>query len=868
MRETLPFGRLLKQLRTQQDLTQDALAERVGCAAQTVRTFESGTRRPSRDMAERLAEVLAVPPDARNAFVRAARAKDGEAVPPSPPPTKGAEKPLTPAVHADGRTKALPVAPNALIGREGEHGAIRAGLLDPQQRLVTLLGPGGIGKTRLALQVATDLQTAFPDGIAWVSLASVAQLDDVPTAIADALQFPFQGTEPPETQLLHYLRERELLLVLDNLEHLLDTARFVADLLQHALHIKVLTTSRERLRVAGEWVVELGGLALPHETGLEHLTHAAAVLLFVERARQIERTFALTPDNGAAITRICRLLEGMPLGIELAAAWLRTLNPTEIADEIGRNLDFLTLAERTATARHRSLRAVFEHSWRLLNADEQQVLAQLSVFQGGCDRQAAVAVAGASLATLASLVDKSLLRRTAGQRYDLHPLVQQYAQAKLQVDDQAGHATQERHCAYYAALVEAQFIPIQGGEQIAVRDHLSQEIDNIRAAWAWAIRERGYDDLLRMIDTLLQFFELRDWLGIGERMFAEAAEALLQSPAKQLHDGVDALEHRRVRGRLLANAGYLNGRFGRLEQAQGYSTQGIALLEGINDEWGLVTAHETQAIIAFLQGNYEVVRHACLKSLAGAEALGHNFFAGSNLILLALLAEAVGNFEEARTWHQSAISLARKLDNAYLLNGALAWYGELLATIGEYAEAHTVLLESLTLAKTLYAQMVSLHHLAITTLAQGQPLEALPILEQGLQVSRQHQNHYETGRMLNVLGDIKQALMEPEQARIAYQEALTIGVERDLQPLAMVALVGLAQLAQHVKPERARQLATYTLQHPASSREAQERATQLLVALGCDVGELEDVSNETLSPLEEVAKEVLDVYGGVSQRRG
>lgn len=854
LHQPLSFGRWLKQLRADRDLTQDALAEAVGCAAQTIRTFESGTRRPSRDMAERLADVLEVAQTERDAFLRLARARGAEGLPQTAPVAEPPTLEAAPTPVVAPRA-ALPTSLNALIGREREHGTIRNALLDPQQRLVTLLGPGGIGKTRLALQLANDLQGQFRDGAHWVALASVARPDDVLTAIADTLGLSLHGTLAPAEQLIGYLQDRETMLVLDNLEHLLDIAPFVGQLLQRSPQVKILVTSRERLRVGGEWVVELGGLALPAEGATNNPHRAEAVLLFVERARQSDHAFALTPANQGVISRICHLLQGLPLGLELAAAWTRTLTVDEIADEIERSLDFLTSTERTASKAHQSLRAVFEHSWQLLASDEQRVLAQLAVFQGGWNRQAAQAIAGATLANLASLQDKSLLHRSADQRYDLHPLVQQYALAKLEANPAAATATHARHCHYYADWVEAQFVPLMGAEQRRIVTHLSVEIDNIRAAWGWAVVQQQLDAVERMAETLVSFFELRDWFREADRLFAQAAQALELPPDIQFLSDPTMVQRQRIVGRLLAYASYLIARLGDFEQAPRRLTHSVVLLEAVDDRWGLVTAYEAQGILAFVQGRYSAAREYCKASLAYAEAMERSWFITGNHVMLGLIAQAEGADEEARTQLKEALALARAMNNPYLIQAALVYYGMALLRVGQEDEARASLQEVLMRADNSWAYNTALHHTGVAALRmkQGDPAEAVQLLEQSLQVFRQQQNHWEMMRILNVLGAAQFALGKFVAARSTYQEALALGIAANIIPTALSALTGLANLAQAEDPAQARQWASYVVRHPASSDDARQGAKELLKLLsGVVTADDATGTEQALAPIEAV----------------
>ena len=320
----------------------------------------------------------------------------------------------------------LPTQLTPFLGLEEELAAIKTLLNNPDCRLLTLVGVGGMGKTRLAIQVAIQQQGAFRHGSAFAALAPVVGREQIVTAIADALGIVLYQASDRAAQLFHYLQGKSLLLVLDNFEHLLtDSASvsLIGELLAHALALKVLVTAREPLQVQAEWVYEVQGLPLPSQADEVALAASSAAQLFIQRAGQARVGFRLTADDYPAVLRICQLVEGLPLGIELAAAWVRTLSCTEIAQELQRNLDFLANTARDAPARHRSLRAVFDHSWQLLTGEEQEVLRKLALFRGGFGREAAAAVADASLSVLAALVAKSLLRRTSAGRYDLHELV-------------------------------------------------------------------------------------------------------------------------------------------------------------------------------------------------------------------------------------------------------------------------------------------------------------------------------------------------------------------------------------------------------------------------------------------------------------
>ena len=376
----------------------------------------------------------------------------------------------------------LPAQTTAFVGREEELAEINTRLQDPACRLLTLLGPGGIGKTRLALRLAEDLIEAepacFEHGVFFVSLAPFRRAEGVVPAVAEALGYSFRtevegGTRTtPRRQLLDYLRRKQLLLVMDNYEHLLadgtprggesgsDGTGFVTDVLSTAPGVKILVTSRSGLRVQGEHLYPLTGLQVPDAMlrspadDWQTLRGYSAVELFRQGARQARPDFELRSADMVHVARICRLVQGMPLGILLAAAWVGMLTPEEIAAEIQQSFDFLESDLRDVPLRQRSIRAAFDHSWRLLDEREREVFRGLSVFCGGFTREAAWEVVGASLRDLMSLVHKSLLLPSSPGRYGLHELLRQYAAERLDLAPEQEEGVQERHCSFYSAALE------------------------------------------------------------------------------------------------------------------------------------------------------------------------------------------------------------------------------------------------------------------------------------------------------------------------------------------------------------------------------------------------------------------------------
>ncbi len=336
----------------------------------------------------------------------------------------------------------------------------------------------------------------FSDGVFFVPLAAVSPLGaDQPSliaAMAEVLKFSFQGPVHPQAQMLNYLREKDMLLILDNFDRLIGEARQLVDILRLAPRVKLLVTSRVRLNLQEEWLLEVKGLDYPPtlDTPVDVASACSAVSLFVQQARRVQAGFELTPAETPDVIRICQLVEGAPLGIELAASWLRLLSCREIVTEIQKSLDFLTTSLQDMPERHRSLRAVFDYSWNLLSEEEQLIFRRLSVFRGGFKREAAAKILGVSLPLLAGLVDKSLLWRDATGRYEIHDVLRQYAEEKLQTDPPEADQVCDAHCRYYAELMYEHREALKGGDMNVALTALNAERENVRAAWNWAVSRR------------------------------------------------------------------------------------------------------------------------------------------------------------------------------------------------------------------------------------------------------------------------------------------------------------------------------------------------------------------------------------------
>lgn len=732
MENSASFGDWLRRRRKALDLTQDALAEQVGCSVGLIRKIEGDERRPSRQIAELLAAVLQIPTGERDKFLKVARAQlrtarldSISAVAnglPQPRPVEAVSvaeltSPPQPVPVTAPPKAALPIPPTPLVGREQEVQTLSALLVNPECRLLTIVGAGGMGKTRLALAVAAEPPPGFRHGVAFVALAPLTAPEFIVPTIANALNVTFAGAAEPKGQLLHYLRDKELLLVLDNLEHLLAGLDLLGELLAACPLLKLLITSRERLQLQSEWVFELQGLPLPATDQGEQLATYSAIALFVTNAQRARPGFALTVQNSAAVVHICRLVEGMPLGIELAAAWVHVLSCQEIAQEIEQSIDFLTVARRDVPERHRSLRAVFDHSWRLLAAEERRVLCALSVFRGGFSRAAAEQVAHASLPTLAALTSRSLLWRTKTGRYDLHELVRQYAATKLAEVYAPGAAENpaRSHAHYFLRLVSTAEEKLNGPEQVAWLDQIEQEHDNLRTALEWTRTNHEYETGLRLATGLMWFWSQRDYRREGRRQLMRQLEAAATAAPPLL------------RAQALNAAAYLAYEENDYPTARLLYEEALTLSRALQDHLLLTRIVLQLAHVTSFLGDDVAARAFAEQAIVALRTVDDPPLVAAALIGLGDLARRQANYAKAQALYDEGITLIRRLQSTNLLAYALRQASHAALHVGDVTSAATLCRESLAFnqaAQSKQGVIACLAVLAAVMRARGQLLSA------------------------------------------------------------------------------------------------------------------------------------------------
>lgn len=822
------FGEWLQHQRSQRRLTREEFAKRIGCSVSALRKIEYGERRPSAQIAELMANCLDVPPEERSTFVRVARGESRvDRLHPESKPVG--------TINISPKKINLPIFPTPLIGREREVDQLSQLLRDPQCRLLTLVGPGGIGKTRLAVEAASHIQDSFADGVFFVPLASVGSLNAVVSTTASATYFAFYGPSDPKMQLLSYMREKQMLLIVDNLEHLLvggphqeTVVELLVEILQQAPQVKLLATSRESLGLQNEWVFEVQGLPVPESIDMEGNAQNTSVELFLQRARRAYVGFNVALEDYPPIVRICQLVDGMPLGIELAAAWVRTLNCEEIAHEIERGLDFLNISARDIPIRHRSMRAVFDHSWKLLTREEQRVLLRLSVFQGGFGREAAEQVAAATLSALSTLVTKSLIRRSGAGRYDLHELIRQYAEAKEMERPAELEAAKKRHSTYYADLVQRMHNDLRSARQIDALSKMSSEMDNIRAAWRYAVNDELITAVNNSIRGLWLFYEIRGWFKEGEATFRWALENMKSWPAPiyDLQPEIAVL-----REYLHAHYGWFCMRLGQWGEASRLVQESSSQLRLLGARAELAEVLHFAGTTLWGIGKYAEARRVLEEKISLDEQLGNRWGLAMARGQLGLVFQACGDYHQARDMMRSTSKDYQECGDRRMLAVSLFFRAGVEVNLEELDAAREFLEESLALSTSVGDQWImgmSRFELGLVAQAQGRHEQAVRWFYRTLEFCQEMAEHWSKIRALNGLGTSRLALGDDTGAGQAFRGALAAAVEAEIWPDALDALAGFASLqAKQADLGHALELVLTVSNHPASLQESKKRANDL-----------------------------------------
>ncbi|MCX7782964.1 MAG: tetratricopeptide repeat protein [Meiothermus sp.] len=716
----------------------------------------------------------------------------------------------------------LPVASTPFVGRDLELAEIAEMLHQPECRLLTLSGPGGVGKSRLALQTALEQAACFPDGAYFVVLDSVEVPEQIPLRIAETLKLALKGADSPLTQLERSIGERTLLLVLDNYEHLLEGASIAGRLLEACPNLHLLVTSRERLNLRAEWVMQVRGLALPEgRMSLPEAQHYDALRLFVLQVQQVRPDFVLSDQNLPQVLEVCRRVEGFPLALELAAAWARVLPLEEIVREIG-NPAFMVSQSRDTEPRHRSMEAVFEHSWQLLTPAEQTALRRLAVFFGGFRTEAVKQVSATPLPVLAALVDKSLLRLTPSGRYDRHALLYQYMQQKLGEHPAEEQEARSNHAQYYLRFLSRALGEIRGPNSKPMLEALEEELGNLRLAWSWALGAGRFQAIKDAAESLMRFFDAQGRFQEGTEMFEEARQAL--DPSNP--------QHHATLGTVLVFLGKFQQRLRQQDTAEQTTRRGLDLLRALPIPepepliWGLGTLRG----VANARGQNQAALAYCLEALGKAREIANPRLIAVCSGWVAIAEDVLGNHTQAIHHFREAIFLFKQQGNRIGILFNTSNLGGLLLGLGRFEEALPLLQEALEACQAsgeLVTRGETLIHLGRCYLMLGRLESARDCAQEALQLAAQHPGQYDEVRLYALLSQVAVAQGQPAQAQSFFLQALGQAWQDQQIPETLEVLCGWAVMLGADSLE-AQKVLRLVAEHPEAFDADKEKARALL----------------------------------------
>lgn len=726
----------------------------------------------------------------------------------------------------------LPVFSNPFLGRASEVSEIGHLLTSPATRLVTIVGPGGIGKTRLMVGAARALAEGRPGqflhGISFIPLSALESPQDIPAQIAEAAGLAFQGLDSPQKQLLEFLKDRETLLLLDNFEHLLDEAgsaiALLVEILRRAPGVKLMITSRERLNLYDEIVFDVSGLDVPEEGG--HSTQEySAVTLFSQSARRVKRGFSPAGAEQELVADICRTVAGMPLALELASAWVRELSLEQIARQMKADLDFLASPYADMTAGHRSLRAVFERSWSLLSTEEQSAFARLSIFRGGFTREAAAAVLQSDNGgvLLSNLVDKSLVQRQPDGRFDIHPMLLGYASEKLSASSSDLETITTAHASHHLAFLTR----LGEGESPEGRAAIRPERANIRLAWEHAASNGMLTELEQTVGVLHGFFSVQSWFQEGIDLFQRVLDIITEKHHETAGGLICDLLGRKAR---------MHTQIGQLEYARADLQKALAYLETMDDSMRRSRVLDSLAITSYYAGDYPQAAKLAQESLQLSEREGNRDGMAFSFNFLGSCAKAQGKYEECRAYFERAVETYRMMKDEIGAAMVLNNLGNLLQAQEQYEGAQDYYLQSSEVFKSLDHT-----HGAATTLAnagklagrQGNYAQAAKLLEESLVLKRKINDKRGEAVAMAGLGDVALLMGQLAESRAYFISSLKLAQQIEDVQFLLDVLVSIAALTmKQGRAALAHDLFNFVEHHGGAAKEAYQRMELLKKEIG------------------------------------
>jgi predicted ATPase/DNA-binding SARP family transcriptional activator/Tfp pilus assembly protein PilF len=765
-------------------------------------------------------------------------------------------------LHFPPRVK-LPAFPTPFVGRQTDINKLTQQLLSGSDSLITLLGMGGIGKSRLAVAVATQLAThyvgAFLDGIVFVSLEAVQSAEQFFTTFATGVDIRLHGSTPPEVQLLERMAGREQLILLDNFEQLTDDDEivgFLAQLMKTVPTVKMMITSRRRLPLQQGRVVAVGGLTYADApTGVET---QEAVALFLERAERIVPDADFLGGEMPAISRICQLVEGTPLAIELAAGMMVRYSPTEIVVKITETLDFLATKWHDLPMRQRSLRAVFTHSWMLLSSAQQTTLAQVAVFPATFSATALSSVVPLADVNMPALLHQALLRQDGDERYYVHPLVRQFAEEKLQ-ERTDFEETERRYANFYLLFLEQERARFEAGNAGISLNNIEFEIDNVRRAWQVAEKTVDLAWLSRAIFPLYQFYVTRAWHQEGERVYERAVAKITEKwGTPDQWQGEIAV----VGGRLLSRQAWFIYRMGNFQQAKLINEQCRQIFVRENVPQEIAQVLHDLAMIERRLGHFEVAKTLGLEALAIRQELGLERDVANSMVNVANAIRMLGDVVTARNYLIEAFEIADQYNDVSLRGNASNDLGEVFRSLNDYEQAQRFYEQALALYRELGDMMglgAALNNLGSVTHSRGDFVKARQYANESLEAFRQIDNRRVMTFPLSVLGRIARDEGDYGEALAKYQEALRITHELNYVPKMLDILFEMATVLQKMGDIRLALTVLVCVEaHPKLHDETRKAVAVMIEDL---VGEMPAFNtpapDETKTSLEEVLSRML-----------
>ena len=720
-------------------------------------------------------------------------------------------------------------ATTSFVGREKELAQIERWLTAPNNRLLTILGAGGMGKTRLAQEAARSQIGAFADGVWVVSLVPQTNFNELITAVADTIGVSLSGQESMADQLSTHLKSLEILLILDNMEHLItaDLRNWLSQLVEQSPELRVIVTSRERLNLQAEQLLDLQGLDFPEQSSDQEaeLVDFGAVQLFINSVKRHRAEFDWSGEK-TAVFQLCQLTQGMPLALELAATWMRLLSVNEILAEIERGLARLTTTYHDVPARHQSLQTVIESSWKLLSSEEQRLFYQLAVFRGGFTRSMAQQITEASLPQLLSLVDRSFLRLDADQRFRRHPLLLQFAQNQLAANRDEKAQVSVKHAQLFSRFMDERRAELKGGNALKVQEEVEVELENIRAAWRWALEQLNEPLLTPITEGMSRFFTDRSRYVEGLGLFEDGV-AFLEGRA-------ETAVHERITCRLQAELGFYYYQTGHYAKAESV----LLLALNLSQKHDLIKIQigclKHLGDVLLDQGEWERGRQFLEQALHLIEkaSVDDPILEMAILNTLANLEVGAGNYEIARTYYNRAMGMAKALNHTLriaILHNNIAIIANREDKLEEALEQYKLALDGFQAIEHEWGIAAATHNIGTVYLALEQYDEAIAYVEEAYLVHEKIGHRRGMVGGLSFLGKAFFNKGKRQKARRYYYDSLRLAQDVGVAWASIETLVDLSELEMsYGRFEQAGQLLSFCINHPAIEFKSSETAQRLL----------------------------------------